>query len=177
MAKTITITNGEGTGAILNGNYSVGALVNGYDNSSINPSSVNIVAGTNSYAFTISANGTLTLHVSEDGTQSGTPIIGATFVRLDSNGQEYGNQITTNSEGNAIFENVPFASENAPIIYFKQTASDSEHEFNDQVQSITMSASTQTLEIQNAAPANRTFTLTDANYENLPIITGTMTLE
>ncbi len=176
MAKIITILNGEGSQNILNGSYSVEASVDGYNNSSISPSTVNVVEGTNNYAFTISANGTLTLHVSDDGTSTGNPIVGAIFVRTDSSGTEYGDPITSNSEGNAIFENVPYAQDDAPTIYFKQTASDSEHEFNNQVQSITMNSDAQTQEIQNSVPALRTFTLTDANYENLPIDNGTITL-
>ena len=44
------------------------------------------------------------------------------------------------------------------------------------VQNTTMTESTFTLEIINAAPALRTFTLQDANYENLNIDTGSITL-
>ena len=178
MAKpySINISNGEGSSNILNDTYTVTASVTGYDNSTIDPSSIQVVDGINSYAFTISATGTLTLHVTEDGTQSGTPIVGATFIRTDSTGTEYGTQITTDSNGDAVFNNVPFAQTDAPIIYFKQTASDGEHEFNSNVQNTTMTASTSTLEITNAAPALRTFTLTDENYANLNIGTGTITL-
>lgn len=176
MAKVITITNGTGTSNIINGNFNVTSNVNGYDNTSINPSSVNITEDTNTYQFTISANGTLTLHVTEDGTASGVPVVGASFIRTDASGNTYGNSITTDSNGDAIFSNMPYAETDAPTIYFKQTASDGEHEFNDQVQSTTMSESTSTLEIENTLGALRTITLTDANYENLPL-DGTLTLE
>ena len=175
MAKTIVITNGSGTSNLINDTYSVTAAVTGYDNTSINPSSINVVEGTNTYAFTISATGTLTLHVTEDGTQSGTPIVGATFVRTDSTGNTYGTAITSDSNGDAVFDNVPFDSTNAPTIYFKQTASDGDHEFSDQVQSTTMTTSTSTVEIQNTVGALRTISLTDANYANLPI-DGSLTL-
>lgn len=175
MAKTIVITNGSGTSNLINDTYSVTAAVTGYDNTSINPSSINVVEGTNTYAFTISATGTLTLHVTEDGTQSGTPIVGATFVRTDSTGNTYGTAITSDSNGDAVFDNVPFDSTNAPTIYFKQTASDGDHEFSDQVQSTTMTTSTSTVEIQNSLGALRTISLTDANYANLPI-DGSLTL-
>lgn len=176
MAKVITITNGTGTSNIINGSFNVTSNVNGYDNTSINPSSVNITEDTNTYQFTISANGTLTLHVTEDGTASGVPVVGASFIRTDASGNTYGNSITTDSNGDAIFSNMPYAETDAPTIYFKQTASDGEHEFNDQVQSTTMSESTSTLEIENTLGALRTITLTDANYENLPL-DGTLTLE
>ena len=176
MDKVITITNGSGTANVINGNYDVDANVNGYDNSSISPAEIEIENGTNTYAFTISATGTLTLHVTEDGTSGGTPIVGATFVRTDSNGTEYGTPITSDSNGNAVFNNVPFDATNSPTIYFKQTASDGDHEFNNEVQSTTMTTSTSTVQIENEPGASRTFTLTDANYENLPIETGTITL-
>ena len=175
MAKTVTINNGTGTSNLINDTYSVTADVTGYSNSSIDPSSVSIVEGTDTYAFTISATGTLTLHVSEDGTSTGTPIAGATFVRTDSSGTTYGSPVTSDASGNAVFDNVPFADSNAPTIYFKQTASDGNHTFNDAVQSTTMTTSTSTVEIQNTVGALRTINLTDANYTNLPI-DGSLTL-
>ena len=95
--------------------------------------------------------------------------------RTDSSGNEYGSAITTDASGNAIFDNVPFADNNAPTIYFKQTASDGDHEFDNTVQNTTMTTSTETLEIQNTIGALRTITLTDANYQNLPIDSGTLT--
>ena len=175
MEKNIIITNGTGSASIINGNYEVTANVAGYDNSSINPSSVQVVAGTNTYALTIAATGTLTLHVTEDGTASGTPVVGATFIRTDSTGNEYGSAITTNQEGNAIMNNVPFDATSAPTIYYKQTASDGEHEFDNTVQNTTMTSSTSTIEIENTVGATRTINVTDANYANLPIASGTIT--
>lgn len=176
MAKVINITNGVGTSELINDTYTVTANVNGYDNSSINPSSVTVDEQTNTYNFTISASGTLTLHVTEDGTTTGTPIVGATFIRTDGTGTEYGTTITTDSNGDAVFSNVPFASTNAPIIYYKQTASDGNHEFDNTVQSTTMTTDTSTIEIENALGASRTINLTDANYSNLPIETAELTL-
>jgi hypothetical protein len=175
MAKTVTITNGTGTVEIINGTYAVTSEVTGYDNTSINPSTVNVVSGTNNYAFTICATGTLTLHVTEEGTIGGTPVVGATFVRTDSNGTEYGTPITTDSNGDAIFNNVPYAATGAPIVYFMQTASDGDHEFDNTVQNTTMTTAAETVEITNTVGATRTITLTDANYENLPVAAGTLT--
>lgn len=176
MSKVINITNGTGTGELINGTYTVTSTVTGYDNTSINPSSVTVEAGTNTYAFTISATGTLTLHVTEDGTTTGTPIVGATFIRTDSTGNEYGTAITTDSNGDAVFNNVPFDATNAPLVYYKQTASDGDHEFDQTVQSTTLTTQTATVEITNQPGATRTINLTDANYSNLPIDSGSITL-
>lgn len=175
MAKIVNITNGSGTSELINGSYTVEANVNGYDNTSLTPSTVNVEAGTNTYAFTISSTGTLTLHVTDDGTTTGNPIVGATFVRTDSTGTQYGNAITTDTNGDAVFNNVPFASTDAPTIYYKQTASDGDHEFDDTVKSTQMTTSTQTIEIENAVGATRTINLTDSNYTNLPIESGSLT--
>lgn len=175
MDKQVIITNGVGTGALANRTYSVLADVNGYENTSINPSSVTITSDTDEYSFTISANGTLTVHVTEDGTITGTPIVGATFSRTDSLGTEYGPVITTDAQGNALFENVPYDSVNAPVIYFKQTASDGNHEFDPNVNNITLTTQTDTTEVINLPVSTRTINLTDANYQNLPIESGTLT--
>lgn len=176
MSKVININNGTGTGEIINGTYTVTSTVTGYDNTSINPSSVTVESGTNTYAFTISATGTLTLHVTEDGTTTGTPIIGATFIRTDSTGTEYGTAITSDTNGDAVFNNVPFDATNAPLIYYKQTASDGDHEFDQTVQNTSLTTSTATVEIINQPGATRTINLTDSNYSNLPIESGILTL-
>ena len=176
MSKVININNGTGTGELINGTYTVTSTVTGYDNTSINPSSVTVEAGTNTYAFTISATGTLTLHVTEDGTTTGTPIVGATFIRTDSAGNEYGTAITSDTNGDAVFNNVPFDATNAPLVYYKQTASDGDHEFVQTVQSTTLTTSTATVEITNQPGATRTINLTDSNYSNLPIDSGSITL-
>lgn len=162
MAKIVNITNGTGSENLINGDYTVTALVTGYDNTTINPTDITVDAVINEYAFSIAATGTLTLHVTDTGTSAGTPIVGATFIRTD-------------ATGNAVFNNVPYADTNAPTIYFKQTASVGDHEFDDAVQSTTLTTDTQTLEIQNTVGALRTITLTDANYENLPVDSGTLT--
>ena len=176
MAKIIDITNGTGSSDLINGTYTVTSSVTGYDNTTINPNTITVDEATNEYSFTISATGTLTLHVTEDGTSTGTPVVGATFIRTDSLGNEYGNIITTDQTGNAIFNNVPYADANAPIIYFKQTASDGDHEFDSSIQNTTMTQSTFTLEIQNVKGALRTINLTDANYNDLKIDSGSLTL-
>ena len=176
MNKTVNINNGVGTIDLINGSYTVTSNTIGYDDTTISPSSITVEEGTNTYSFTIAATGALTIHVTEDKTESGTPVVGATFVRTDENGVEYGTPITTNSSGDAVFNNVPFATENAPVIYFRQTASDGNHEFDNTVQNTTMTSDTSTIQIQNTIGATRTINLTDANYENLPIETSILTL-
>lgn len=175
MSKIVNITNGVGTSELINDTFTVTASAVGYDNTTIDPSTVTITENTTTYDFTIAATGTLTLHVSEDGTSSGTPVVGATFVRTDATGNEYGSAITTDGNGEAIFEHVPFATTSAPTIYFKQIASDGNHEFDSSVQQTTMTTSTETLEIENTVGATRTISLTDANYTNLPIETASLT--
>lgn len=172
----ITILNGTGTANVFDGQYAVGANVTGYNNTSINPSELNIVDGTNEYGLTISADGTLTLHVTETGETTGTAVVGAKFIRCDSEGNEYGNEITTDLSGNAVFQYVPYAASGAPLIYYKQTSSDDSHLFDGSLQSISLEESTKTKEVTNPLPALRTFTLTDANYEGLSIVSGTITL-
>ena len=174
MDKQVTITNGVGETDLINGSYNVTAEIPGYDNCSITPNSLEVSSTQNEYAFEVVASGTLTLHVTEEGLETGTPVEGATFIRTDSVGNTYGNPITSDIDGNAVFANVPFG-DSAPAIYFKQQNSDGDHEFNGEVQSVTMSTSKETVEIQNARGEERTITLTDANYENLPIESGTLT--
>lgn len=149
----------------------------GYDNTSITPTEVEVVEGTDEYTFTIGATGTLTLHVSDDGTDIGVPVVGATFARCDAEGTVYGNPITTDADGNAVFNNVPFsAEENAPLIYYKQTASDGAHTFDNTLQNTTLAEETLTVEVTNAPATVRNFNLTDTNYSGLPIADGQIIL-
>lgn len=178
MAKKydITITNGSGTEAILNGTYSVSAASTGYDGTTIDPSQVTVNAETDTYEFKIAASGTLTLHVTEDGTSTGTPVEGAVFYRCDSTGNTYGDSITSGTDGNAVFNYVPYDSTNAPTIYFKQTESDGSHEFDSTLKEISLSTETYTNEIINIAAQIKTITLKDANYDGLNIESAIVTL-
>lgn len=177
MAKpyNININNGTGTVNAVDGTYSVTASANGYNNTSINPTEIT-VNGASTHAFTISASGTLTIHVSEDGTQSGTSVVGAKFIRCDRSGNTYGTEIETNSEGNAVFSNVPYASENAPLIFYKQTASDGSHNFSDALSQIALTSETGIVEVKNESAATQTVTLADANYSGLMIESAQLTL-
>ncbi len=177
MAQHIVpITNGKGSKEIVDGLYNVLAEVEGYDNTSINPKQLNITTGTNTYNLTISANGTLTLHVTDDGTDIGVPIEGATFYRCDASGNRYGAMIETNVDGDAVFPFVPHGGTTPPTIYFIQTGSDGSHTFDDSVQQTTMNNPTATVQIENPEADTRNFNITDANYANLPVGDGQLTL-
>lgn len=174
--QIIDITNGVGSKELVNGSFNVSSSTTGYNNTSILPTEVEIVEGTNEYSFTIAATGTLTLHVSDDGTDVGVPIEGATFVRCDANGTTYGSAITSNSDGNAVFNLVPYALENAPTIYYKQTGSDGSHTFDDTLKTTTLTTETGTVEVLNEIATTRNFNFTDANYSGLPIADGQIIL-
>ena len=75
MAKpyVISIVSGTGSSDIATDEYTVTAVAAGYDTSSISPSTITITDEAD-YAFTIAATGTLTLHVSDDGTEAGTQL-------------------------------------------------------------------------------------------------------
>lgn len=173
----INITNGQGEKNLANGVYSASAQVPGYNNQSLEPKSVTVVEGTDAYAFKIAADGTLTIHVTDNGTAAGNPIAGAVLYRTDSAGTTYGDAVTTNANGNAVFYNTPYSATDTVKVYFKQTASDGEHTFNPNVQTITPNAQSYTQQLINPPSAKRTFTLVDTNYNNLPIESGTLTLE
>ncbi len=178
MAKEhiIPITNGKGSKMLLNGSYDVTSNIKGYDNSTIKPNILNITNET-TYNFTIEAKGTLTIHISDDGTSTGVPIIGATIYRTDSSGNTYGEAIITDDNGEAILKNVPYSENNAPLIYFIQTTSDGEHTFNEEIQNTSLQTETKTIEITNPEVTERTFNITDATYENLPIEDGNIILK
>lgn len=171
----IEITNGTGSAQILSGTYSVSSETKGYDDSSISPSSVSIDKTTDEYSFTIAASGTLTLHVTDDGTILGIPIVGATFKRCDSLGNEYGSVITTDSNGNANFEHVPFDTTGVNV-YYKQLSSDSQHEFDDTLKTISLTEETSKVEIGNPAAKIRTIKLVDQYYSGYPIESSIITL-
>lgn len=177
MAKpyNVTIVNGQGTVNAVDGTYNVTATASGYDNTSLNPTEITI-NGESSHAFTIEATGTLTIHVSEDGTSTGTSVVGAKFIRCDKDGNTYGSEITTDENGNAVFENVPYDASNAPRIYYKQTASDGSHNFSDVLSNTTLTTETGTIEVINEIAKTQTVSLTDANYSGLAIESAELTL-
>ena len=179
MARhTIPITNGKGSIELVAGIYNATAIAGGYDASTLNPKSVTIIDGTDTYAFTISAKGILTLHVTDTGDpNTGVQIVGAKFIRTDSTGTIVGNEITTNEDGNAVFNNVPFAETGSTAIYYKQISSDGGHTFEDTVKSIIMTEETETVQITNPPAPVRNFTLMDESFPNIPIIDGQILLQ
>lgn len=177
MARhTIPISDGKGSLKIIDGTYGAEAAVTGYDASTLDPNSVTIVEGTDNYTFMISATGVMTLHVTETGSESGVAVVGAKFVRTDSQGTVYGEVISSDTSGNAKFENVPFAESDAPKIYYKQIASDGAHTFGSDVKEVTLTEETTTIEVTNPPAPERTFMLVDANYANIPIESGQIIL-
>ena len=179
MARhTIPITNGKGSIELVTGTYNAQAVAGGYDASTLEPKSVTIADGTTTYAFTISAKGTLTLHVTDTGDpNTGIQIVGAKFIRTDSTGTIVGNEITTNDDGNAVFNSVPFAESGSTAIYYKQISSDGGHTFEDTVKSIVMTEASETVQIINPTAPVRNFTLMDASFPNIPITDGQIILE
>lgn len=179
MAKSyvISVTDGVGTKAIVKGAYNVASNTAGFDNSSILPKNVDITDEKSSYEFTIAADGTLSLRVTETGSAEGTPVVGAKFYRCDKNGNTYGDPIVSGNNGLAVFNYVPYSADGTPpVIYYKQTESDGDHDFDGTLSQTTMTGSTSTLEITNPAAATKTVTLTDANYTGLPIASAEITL-
>lgn len=179
MARhTIPITNGKGSIELVNGVYNATAVVGGYDASTLAPKQVTIIEGTNDYAFTISAKGILTLHVTDTGDKiTGVQIVGAKFARTDSTGTIIGSESTTDVDGNAIFNNVPFAPTGSTEIYYKQLTSDGAHTFDEAVKTIIMTSSAETVEIKNPVAPLRNIMLTDASFPNIPIKDGQIIIE
>ena len=180
MAKQykINIVNGTATEYITNGTYNVTAVSTGYDASSIDPSTITVNDETDTLTFEISASGTLNLHVTETGTEQGTPINGAKFYRCNEDGSiTYGTEITSNENGLAVLEKLPYSTtDTAPTVYIKQTASDLSHNFDSTVKQYVLNAEQTTQEIINTPAESKTINLTDANYE-IPIGTAEITLD
>lgn len=179
MAKSyiMSVTDGSCTEAIATGSYNVAANISGYDNTTINPANLNITEDVTTYDLTIAATGTLTLHVTEEGIEDGTPVVGATFLRCDSSGNTYGDPIVSDDSGNAVFNYVPFSDAgDAPVVYYKQTESDGDHDFDLELANTTLTADATTLEIFNPPASAKTLNITDANYIGLPIEQGEITL-
>ncbi len=166
----VTITNGTGSQAMQKGTYTVSAIANGYDTSTLTPTTFTATDSEGSASFILTANGTLTINVNETGAAGGTPITSGSIVMTDSTGNtEYGSPVNISADGNAVFANVPYGDAGTPFqLYFKQLSTDDNHNVFDGVISVSMTSQTQTVYVQNTAIALQTFTLTDGNY-GLPI--------
>ncbi len=166
----VTITNGTGSQAMQKGTYNVTATANGYDTSTLSPTTFTASESPASQSFTLTANGTLTFNVNETGTAGGTPITSGSIIMTDSTGTiEYGQAVNISATGDAVFANVPYGTTGDPFqLYFKQLATDDNHNIFEGVISVAMTSQTQTEYIQNTAIATQTFSLNDATY-GLPI--------
>ena len=173
----VTITDGTGSQSMKAGAYNV-TVTNapGYDVTSLTPTTYTAGTSAGSGAFTLSANGTLTIVVNETGEHGGTPVTSGSIVMTDSSGNtQYGSEVSINSNGEAVFNNVPYGTTETPFtLYFKQLSTDANHNIHEGVISVDMANQTQTKYVQNTPIALQTITLTDANYSGLPIPNATM---
>ena len=174
----VTITDGIGSQTMNLGTYNVSATyAPGYDLSSLTPASYTVESATQTGAFTLSATGTLTVIFNETGAAGGTPITSGTVVMTDATGEiQYGPVVQIDATGVATFNNVPYDSAQAGYtLYFKQLTSDDNHNVYDSVFVVGMGAQTQTEYVVNTPKTVlQNFTLTDANYPNLPINNATL---
>lgn len=177
----VTIINGSGSQTMETGKYSVSAIyAPGYDMTTLSPTTYSVTSSTKTGAFTISANGTLTIIFNETGEVGGTPITSGTVVMTDSTGTiHYGDVVDIDSKGTATFNNVPYGSEqSAYTLYFKQLTSDENHNIYQNVFAVGMGDETQTEYIINTLKSTlQNFTLTDANYPNLPVYNAALKFE
>ena len=177
----ITIVNGTGSETMDLGSYSVSATyAPGYDLSTLSPTTYSVTNSSSTGAFTLSANGTLTITFNETGALGGTPITSGTVVMTDSTGNtQYGPVIQVDSNGTATFNNVPYGSpEAAYTLYFKQLTSDENHNIYPDVFTVGMGDQTQQEYVLNTPKSVlQNFTLTDANYTNLPVYNAVLNFE
>ncbi len=172
----VQITNGSGSENMKKGTYSVTVTANGYDATSLSPTSYTAGESAGSGTFTASANGVLTLIFNETGAEGGTPVTSGSVIMTDSAGTtEYGSAVTIDASGQAVFNNVPYGSATPYVLYFVQKATDDGHNLYEGVITVNMSSAAQTEYVVNSPIAAQSFTLTDANYSGLPIADATLT--
>lgn len=171
----VQITNGQGSKTMNIGNYDVTVVANGYQATSLSPTTYEATSPSGSGAFTVSADGVLTLIFNETGEQGGTAITSGSVVMTDQTGTiEYGPQVSINAVGVATFGNLPYNLDTPYLLYFKQLSSDENHLPYDGVFAVGMGSEAQTEYIQNLPKnAEQTFTLTDEHY-GFPISTATL---
>lgn len=172
----VQITNGSGSEEMKKGTYTVSVSANGYDATSLSPTTYTASESAGSGSFTVSADGTLTLVFNETGASGGTPITSGSVVMTDSTGAtEYGSSVTIGATGEAVFNNVPYNASSPYVLYFVQKETDAAHNIYEGVITVNMSSASQTEYVLNSAIALQTFTLTDANYSGLPVADATIT--
>lgn len=170
----VQITNGVGSAAMKSGTYTVTASANGYDATTLSPTSYTATAAAGSGAFTLSADGVLTIIFNETGAEGGTPITSGSVVMTDASGEtQYGSPISIGADGTAVFNNVPYNLDTPYLLYFKQLSSDDGHNVYSGVFAVGMGSAAQTEYIVNSPIAEQSFNLTDANY-GFPIAQATL---
>lgn len=179
MAKyDVTILNGQGSTPMREGTYTVSVFAPGYGADTLIPTTYTATSSEGTEAFTVEGAGTLTFNVNETGAAGGTPITAGTIVMTDSTGTtQYGSAVTIGTDGNAVFEKVPYGTTEAPFaLFFKQTESDATHIPYDGVITVNMTSATQTEYVKNDLPTVQTFTLADATY-SLPIANAMLSFD
>lgn len=177
----VTIINGSGSQVMKPGQYNVSSTyAPGYNVETLTPTTYAATSPSGAGSFTMSASGTLTIIFNETGAEGGTPITSGTVVMTDSTGNtQYGSPVTVDSNGTAVFANVPYGSTQSPYtLFFKQLTSDSTHDAYPDVFTVGMGSQTQTEFILNTPiSTTQTFTLTDENYSGLPIENAVLEFE
>ena len=172
----VQITDGVGSQDMKKGTYAVTVSANGYEATTLNPTTFTATENVGGENFTLSANGVLTLIFNDTGAIGGAPITEGSVVMTNETGDtEYGEPITINAGGEAVFNNVPYNHATAYVLYFKQLATDASHNIYEGVITVNMNSAAQTEYVLNAPIAAQNFTLTDANYSGLPIAEATLT--
>lgn len=172
----VQITNGQGSENMKKGTYSVSVSANGYEATTLSPTTFTATESAGSGSFTLSADGVLTLIFNETGASGGTPITGGSVVMTDSTGAtEYGSAVNIDATGQAVFNNVPYSSGTPYVLYFVQKATDDDHNVYEGVITVNMASAAQTEYVLNSPIAAQSFTLTDANYAGLPVAGATLT--
>ena len=172
----VEITNGNGSQNMKKGDYSVTVSANGYEATTLSPTSYSASASSGTGNFTVSANGVLTLTFNETGASGGTAVTSGSVVMTDSTGAtEYGSPVNIGANGEAVFNNVPYGAETPYVLYFVQKSTDDSHNVYEGVITVNMASASQSEYVINLPIANQTFSLTDANYSGLPVASATLT--
>ena len=171
----VQITNGAGSQQMKSGNYAVTATASGYEATTLSPTVYTATGSEGTGAFTLSANGVLTLIFNETGASGGTPVTSGTVVMTDAAGTtQYGSPVSISATGEAVFNNVPYDTETPYVLHFVQLTTDDGHNVYSGVITVNTSAATQTEYVVNAPIAAQNITLTDANYSGLPVAAATL---
>lgn len=174
----VNIVNGEASVDLPVGSYTVSAITaNGYDLTSFTPTSMTVTAVAADFDFTVAADGTLTVHVTEDGTAIGTAVAGSTFMRCDKDGTTIASSDqTTDASGNISFNNTPYGDPTSKI-YLKNTVAGSGHALLQGALEFTASAQTQTCQLAEPKVYTQSLDLTDTNFTGLNIESATIKIE